>query len=109
MKRRDFVRLGSLAAGQAVLDGCVATLGEACAKTGWQVQAYVLIPNHFHLVVDDTPAQSGRGHEMVAGHLHQPVQLRQKSRAGPRHKLFGHLFSGRYKSLIVEGSGSGYL
>jgi hypothetical protein len=26
-----------------------------------------------------------------------------------RHKLFGHLFSGRYKSLIVEGSGSGYL
>jgi hypothetical protein len=26
-----------------------------------------------------------------------------------RHKLFGHLFSGRYKSLIVGGSGSGYL
>src|SRR5208283_4499071 len=26
-----------------------------------------------------------------------------------RHKLFGHLFSGRYKSLIVDGSGNGYL
>jgi len=26
-----------------------------------------------------------------------------------RHKLFGHLFSGRYKSLIVDGFGSGYL
>jgi len=26
-----------------------------------------------------------------------------------RHKFFGHLFSGRYKSLIVDGSGSGYL
>ena len=26
-----------------------------------------------------------------------------------RHKLLGHLFSGRYKSLIVDGSGSGYL
>ena len=26
-----------------------------------------------------------------------------------RHKLFGHLFSWRYKSLIVDGSGSGYL
>ena len=26
-----------------------------------------------------------------------------------RHKLFGHLFSGRYKALIVDGSGSGYL
>ena len=31
------------------------------------------------------------------------------SRFNRRHKLFGHLFSGRYKSLIVEGSGSGYL
>ena len=24
----------------------VETLGEACAKTGWQVHAYVLMPNH---------------------------------------------------------------
>ena len=31
------------------------------------------------------------------------------SRCNRRHKLFGHLFSGRYKSLIVDGSGSGYL
>ena len=31
------------------------------------------------------------------------------SRFNRRHKLFGHLFSGRYKSLIVGGSGSGYL
>ena len=27
------------------------------------------------------------------------------SRFNRRHRLFGHLFSGRYKSLIVEGSG----
>ena len=26
-----------------------------------------------------------------------------------RHKLFGHLFSGRYKALVVDGSGDGYL
>jgi hypothetical protein len=26
-----------------------------------------------------------------------------------RHKLCGHLFAGRYKGLIVEGSGNGYL
>ena len=30
------------------------------------------------------------------------------SRFNRRQKLFGHLFSGRYKSLIVDGSGSGY-
>ena len=38
---------------------------------------------------------------MVAGHLHECFNR--------CHKLFGHLFSGRYKSLIVDGSGSGYL
>ena len=31
------------------------------------------------------------------------------SRFNRRHKLFGHFFSRRYKSLIVDGSGSGYL
>jgi hypothetical protein len=31
------------------------------------------------------------------------------SRFNRQHKLFGHLFSGRYKSLIVDGSGNGYL
>jgi hypothetical protein len=31
------------------------------------------------------------------------------ARYNRRHQLFGHLFSGRYKALFVEGSGSGYL
>ena len=30
----------------------VDTLGEVCTKTGWQVHAYVLMPNHFHWVVE---------------------------------------------------------
>ena len=28
------------------------TLGETCAKTGWQVHAWCLMPNHFHLVLE---------------------------------------------------------
>ena len=28
------------------------TLGEACVKTGWQVHAYCLMSNHFHLVIE---------------------------------------------------------
>jgi len=31
------------------------------------------------------------------------------SRFNRRHRLFGHLFSGRFKCLIVDGSGNGYL
>ena len=28
------------------------TLGEACRKTDWQVHAYCLMGNHFHVVVE---------------------------------------------------------
>jgi hypothetical protein len=37
------------------------------------------------------------------------LQGTDTSRFNRRYKLFGHLFSGRYKSLILDGSGSGYL
>ena len=32
------------------------TLGQACGKTGWQVHAYCLMLNHFHLVVETPTA-----------------------------------------------------
>ena len=79
----------------------VETLAEACAKTGWQVHAYVLMPNHFHLVVETPQPNLVAGMKWFLGTY--------TSRFNRRHKLFGHLFSGRYKSLIVDGSGSGYL
>ncbi len=28
------------------------TLGQTCLKTGWQVHAYCLLSNHFHLVIE---------------------------------------------------------
>jgi len=27
-------------------------LGEACGRTGWLCHAYVLMPNHYHLVIE---------------------------------------------------------
>ena len=52
------------------------TLGEACVKTGWQVHAYCLMSNHFHLVIETRNAagQSGHRNEMAFGCLHLPVQ-----------------------------------
>ena len=77
------------------------TLGQACAKTGWQVHAYCLMLNHFHLVVETPKANLVAGMKWFLGTY--------TSRFNRRHKLFGHLFSGRYKSLVVDGSGDGYL
>ncbi len=77
------------------------TLAEACQKTGWQVHAYCLMGNHFHLVVE-TPNGN-----LVAGM--RWFLSSYTLRLNRRHQRFGHVFSGRYKALIVEGSGNGYL
>src|ERR1039458_8627600 len=77
------------------------TLTEACQKTGWQVHAYCLMRNHFHLVIETPQPNLVAGMKWLLGTY--------TSRYNRRHKEFGHLFSGRYKALIVEGSGNGYL
>lgn len=77
------------------------TLAEACQKTGFQVHAYCLMRNHFHLVVETPNAN------LVAGM--RWLLSSYTIRLNHRHKLFGHVFSGRYQAVIVDGSGNGYL
>lgn len=77
------------------------TLGETCRKTDWQVHAYCLMRNHFHLVVETPKANLSKGMHWFLGTC--------TARFNRRHKMSGHLFSGRYKSLLVDGSGTGYL
>jgi hypothetical protein len=57
--------------------------------------------NHFHLVVETPRGNLVAGMKWFLGTY--------TGRYNRRHKLAGHLFSGRYKALIVDGSGSGYL
>jgi REP element-mobilizing transposase RayT len=77
------------------------TLGEACGKTGGQVHAYCLMLNHCHLVIETPRANLVAGMKWFLDTY--------TSRFNRRHQWFGHLFSGRYKSLIGDGSGDGYL
>ena len=79
----------------------IKTLAEACQKTGFEIHAYCLMKNHFHLVVE-TPAGN-----LVAGM--RWLLSTYANRFNHRHELCGHVFSGRYKALVVEGGGSGYL
>ena len=76
----------------------LATLAEACDKTGWQVHAYCLMRNHFHLVVETPQANLVAGMKWFLGTY--------TGRFNRRHQLVGHLFSGRYKSLLIGDSGS---
>lgn len=61
------------------------TLAEACQKTGFEVHAYCLMRNHFHLVVE-TP-----GANLVAGM--RWFLSTYTIRFNHRHQLCGHVFS----------------
>src|SRR2546426_11797085 len=72
------------------------TLEEACDKTGWQVHAYVLMANHYHLLLETPEANLVSGMKWLQGTYTQ--------RYNSRHKVRGHLFQGRYKAVVVDGS-----
>ncbi|MBA3544424.1 MAG: transposase [Chthoniobacterales bacterium] len=79
----------------------LATLADACAKTEWQVHAYCLMRNHFHLVIETPRANLVSGMKWLLGTY--------TMRFNRRHALSGHLFAGRYKSLLIDEETPDYL
>jgi putative transposase len=77
------------------------TLGQTCLKTGWQVHAYCLMGNHFHLVLETPQPNLAAGMKWLLGTYTQ--------RFNRRHRHWGHLFGGRYKAQLIDGRKSGYL
>ena len=77
------------------------TLEEACEKTEWQIHAWCLMLNHFHLVIETPRPNLVDGMRWFLGVYSRRFNLRLKE--------VGHVFSGRYKALLVDGSESGYL
>ena len=73
------------------------TLGEACEKTGWRIHAWVLMGNHYHMLLETPEPNLVFGMKWFHGTY--------TSRFNSRHKLFGHLFQGRYKALSVDNEG----
>lgn len=45
-------------------------LAETCQKTDWQVPAYCLMTNHFHVVLETPQRESGRGDALAVEHVH---------------------------------------
>jgi REP element-mobilizing transposase RayT len=77
------------------------TLGECCERSGWRVYAWVLMSNHYHWVIQTPEAN------LVAGM--KWFQNTYTRRLNTRHSLWGHVFGGRYKAILVDASGGGYL
>ena len=72
----------------------LATLAEMSARTGILIHSYVLMTNHYHLLIE-TPEPN-----LVAGM--QWFQGTYTQRFNTRHRLSGHLFQGRYKAIPIE-------
>ena len=76
----------------------IRTLGEACERTGWRVHAFVLMSNHYHLLID-TPQPN-----LVAGM--RWFQTTWTVRFNRYHHLSGHVFKGGIKqSWLIRKSG----
>jgi REP element-mobilizing transposase RayT len=72
-------------------------LGEACEKTGWVVHAWCLMSNHYHLALETPAAILVDGMRWLQGTF--------STRFNRLRKENGHLFQGRYKSLLVDPAG----
>lgn len=74
----------------------VQTLGEALDQYGLELIAWVLMPNHYHLIL-----RTPRGNLSRAMGWFQTTFTVRYNR---RHRRVGHLFQGRYKAQVVEAS-----
>ena len=69
-------------------------LGQAVQRFGWSITAWVLMTNHYYLVIQTPEANLSRGMHWLNG-----------TYAGwfnHRHKRSGHLFQGRFHAFLVE-------
>ena len=69
---------------------------ECCGRYGWKVHAYVLMKNHYHLALETPEPNLGEG-------MHW-LQTTMSVRFNRWRKESGHLFQGRYKSLVIENT-----
>jgi putative transposase len=70
------------------------TLGEAAERSSWQVLAYCILSNHFHLCLATPKGNLSEGMRWL--------QATFATRFNRLRKKNGHLFQGRFKSLLVE-------
>lgn len=73
-------------------------LGEVVSRAGWLVHAYVLMDNHYHLLIETPNANLSRGMRQLNGVYTQ--------RFNSTHGSGGRVFQGRFKAILVEPNGA---
>jgi len=69
-------------------------LAHVVDRFGWICHAYCLMDNHYHLMIETPQANLSRGMRQLNGIYTQRFNL--------AHNRVGHVFQGRYKSIVVD-------
>jgi len=69
-------------------------LSKVIKRYDWLCHAYCLMDNHYHLLVETQCPTLSKGMKHLNGNYTQAYNR--------RHNRVGHLFQGRYKSILVE-------
>jgi REP element-mobilizing transposase RayT len=75
--------------------GWMDLLERACERFGWRVHAWVLMGNHFHLLLETPEPNLVAGMKWMLGVYSQGWNRRRGRK--------GHVFQGRYKAVVVNG------
>jgi len=74
--------------------GFLDTLCRIVARFNWICHAYCLMNNHYHLIIETPDGNLSQGMRQLNG-----VYTQYFNR---RHNRAGHIFQGRYKSILIE-------
>lgn len=69
-------------------------LFNACVRYNWRLYAYCLLSNHYHAAIETPDGNLSMGMQWL--------QATFANRFNRAHLSHGHLFQGRFKSLVVE-------
>jgi len=72
----------------------LALLANAVTTFHWRLYAFVLMTNHFHLLIETVDPTLSRGMKRICGDYADAFNW--------RHSRVGHLFQGRFKSHLVD-------
>jgi len=70
------------------------TLSEVCERYNWVLHTYCLMDNHYHLLIETPESNLSIGMRHLNGVYTQ--------RFNRKHERVGHVFQGRFKSIIVQ-------
>ena len=78
----------------------VRCLGEMCIRNQTVVHSWCLMSNHYHLLLETPLGNLSDAMKWFQGTFTQ--------RYNARHKLWGHLFQGRYKAKLIDSDDASY-